>query len=303
MPLSSSFIGANSSSKDVPKSVRSILNETFGIPSSFWSDLLHEASGFFGTQDVDLQDSELQGYSTFFRFLIKEPTVLIEARNDVPPAPSLIIGKTMYQDTEIPMQEIEESNCAPNPPNTAIGKVSYQWHELGFFTQWRPSTGMVVLCFDLPSSLQDTIRKALLESSTPIPLSHPFALHAILLEHIVNLYNRALWEWRDYVRKLEKHRATLENPNPDYEGMHEIARHIVHSSEMLDTAMTVVNSMLSELTIFTTENGLLSKQAERDARQTAKAFRHHITVLRCLHKRSQALEKRLQNEINLVCQG
>lgn len=146
------------------------------------------------------------------------------------------------------------------------------------------------------------IKKGLSGQASQLSLSQPFAIHSVLLECIVILFDKAVWAWRDQVRHTEENRASLANPEPDYMGMHEIARHVIHSSEMLDTAITVLNEMLDEQSIFSSENEL-PKQALLETKQTSKAFRHHISTLKFIHKRSRALEKRLNNEINLVCRA
>lgn len=142
------------------------------------------------------------------------------------------------------------------------------------------------------------------ESSFLVELdTHADAYHARFLDaipeqariKIVDEFDRAVWSWRHPVRAIEARRASISAPPDSYESMHEVARHTLHSSEMLRTAIVVVESMLEE-------SGPSS--ASSDSVTAAKAQRNlkfHVSRLRSLLRRSQALEARLRNEINLVC--
>jgi hypothetical protein len=109
---------------------------------------------------------------------------------------------------------------------------------------WRPQSGLVLLCFDLPAYLQQKISEDLLNDEIAQYGRGHLSLHPMLLIHIVESFDRAVWSWRDVVRELEKTR-------PDYnvvkkrsfEHMHETARHVIHSSEMLATAITVTEAV------------------------------------------------------------
>lgn len=81
--------------------------------------------------------------------------------------------------------------------------------------------------------------------------------------------------------------------------MHEMARHAIHSSEMLAMGIETITSIIQEHDILITENpsfpfmGAVCKQSGKD-------LRYLCTLLKSLHLRSKALEERLRNEINLV---
>jgi hypothetical protein len=78
--------------------------------------------------------------------------------------------------------------------------------------------------------------------------------------------------------------------------MHEIARHIIHSSETLSIAQETLNSMSGtyDKIIFTSYPATaLSSNVKAELEQQA-------SLLKCLKFRSEAVEARLRNEINLV---
>jgi hypothetical protein len=96
------------------------------------------------------------------------------------------------------------------------------------------------------------------------------------------------------VRAIETRRESTHSPPSSYESMHELARHTLHSSEILRTAIVVVESMLEESgTSSPSSDSVTVEKAQRD-------LKFHLLRLRSLLHRSQALEARLQNEINLV---
>jgi hypothetical protein len=79
--------------------------------------------------------------------------------------------------------------------------------------------------------------------------------------------------------------------------MHELARHIIHSSETLSIAQETLKSMSHSY------DSILSTTAlDNSASGNLKAeLEQQISLLKCLQLRSQAVEARLKNEINLVC--
>ena len=83
--------------------------------------------------------------------------------------------------------------------------------------------------------------------------------------------------------------------------MHEIARHVIHSSETLAVAIETMASMIQEHRVFFEENpSLLSAAMKLASNETGRTFRSQSSIFKGLHLRSKALEERLQNEINLV---
>ncbi|TVY34884.1 hypothetical protein LOCC1_G008053 [Lachnellula occidentalis] len=81
--------------------------------------------------------------------------------------------------------------------------------------------------------------------------------------------------------------------------MHEIARHVIHSSETIAMALETLTDIVLEHTLFTTQTDLQPVPSRLAFRHTNMAFRSHVSVLKCLNLRSKALEERLKNEINL----
>jgi hypothetical protein len=118
-------------------------------------------------------DNDADEIGTFFRFLIKE------AKQRKP----------------------------TNARDVRKAEFDYDWYKLGFFTDWQTSGKVITFCFGLPDMMKDSIVKAVRTNGMRIPLVDPFALHTVLIEEVVALFDQELWRWRDLVRKIEKVRV------------------------------------------------------------------------------------------------
>lgn len=84
--------------------------------------------------------------------------------------------------------------------------------------------------------------------------------------------------------------------------MHELARHAIHASEMLEITLETLVAIIREHELFFKNNIILSKSKSirTISNQTMRDLQFQSTILKSLHLRSKALEDRLRNEINLV---
>jgi hypothetical protein len=173
--------------------------------------------------------------------------------------------------------------------------IDYRWEKLAFTSGWSPQSGLVMLCFDVPADLEEKIGEILLAGDVAKYGQGPFSLHAALMVRIVESFDRAVWSWRDVVRDLEKTRESEDaSEKRSFEYMHETARHVIHCSEMLATAISVTESIVKEV------GGHASYQSDPASSTIVKDLEFSISLLTGLRNRSQALEKRLENEINLA---
>jgi hypothetical protein len=79
--------------------------------------------------------------------------------------------------------------------------------------------------------------------------------------------------------------------------MHDLVRHLTHSSETLSSAQETLRLMISTYETIVSTSGL-----ETLSSANIKAeLEQQASLLNCLQLRSQSLESRLQNELNLVC--
>jgi len=254
----SSFLDLDSVSTAISQDERDQLSLSFGIPSFFWEDFCQNASGFFwaGERGCRTPVDHDPCYLNLFRLLVKRRT------------------SSTHQARQL---------------------QGYHWEKFGVLTCWRPQGGLRVLCFDFPAHLKQAIEHDLLSSDDKHYGHCPFSLHPTLLVHMVETLDKAVWSWRDVVRDLEMTRP-LEDaiPSSSFESMHEAARHVIHCSEMLDTAISVIDEM---------KETSLSSLAQSDPAAVAitKDLSFCISLLKGYLNRSQASKDRLDNEISLVC--
>jgi hypothetical protein len=113
---------------------------------------------------------------------------------------------------------------------------------------------------------------------------------------MVETFDKAVWSWRDIVRDPEMTRP-LEDaiPSSSFESMHEAARHVTHCSEMLGTAISVIDETKKEIST--------SSLAQSDPASVAitEDLSFCISLLKGYLNRFQALKDKLDNEVNLVC--
>lgn len=263
----SSFVNTSSS---IDKSrMPSMLEENFDVPRHFWEPLHLETNGSFCalSKPPDSQSHEtVRAYVTCFRFLSKHAN--------------------------------EATSVAYSSPDSQSVKsvdISYRWDKLGFCTWWRPTGSSVLFCFDTPHIVREQIQQSLLSGNSGVSSTSPFFMHAFLLPFIVRNFDHAVWSCRDLVRSLEKERPSIQRPHSDFVQMHEIARHTVHCTEVIATAVIVIDSMVEEL-----EKRWADVPSPSAALEIQRELQFHRSTLRCRKLRSQALEDRLKNEINLV---
>ncbi|KAL2351357.1 hypothetical protein BJ546DRAFT_306440 [Cryomyces antarcticus] len=76
----------------------------------------------------------------------------------------------------------------------------------------------------------------------------PYFHHVSHVEETVNLFDASVWSLRDLIRNVETsrklHLDPSKPPKPDFEQLHEISRHMIHSSETLKSAMNALGSMI-----------------------------------------------------------
>jgi hypothetical protein len=236
----------------------------FGTPKHFFEPLARRSSGFFGANE-EVDSGSTRVYQTWFRFLVKRPWM----------KPAYSAGR---------------SHALP------AAKDFYRWVELAFFTKWHSSTSTTVLCFGVPDELREEMQLSLQTGKPPAIATTPFDAHAFILPFVVHAYDASVWLWRDWVRESEQERVDNANSRSAFLSMHELARHTIHSTETLTTALAVVKSMIEEQR----DRPPLTNPGLTSTSRTSRVLHHQKILLECLLNRSEALGQRLQNEINLV---
>ncbi|KAI9774479.1 MAG: hypothetical protein M1839_001712 [Geoglossum umbratile] len=188
-------------------------------------------------------------------------------------------------------------------PFTNGATASYEWYIMSFATKWLPSNQNVALCFDAPPILQNRLRASLASSQESPGFPDPYSLHRVIIEEILAIYDIAVWSLRDLTRAVERRRTEILPEQYDYPYLHEIARHIIHSSEVLETAIDTMDSIIQQHELFIAErspniNG--NPDSHPSFRQTGKYLQFQFKLFKALRGRSQANGERLRSEIGMA---
>ena len=112
---------------------------------------------------------------------------------------------------------------------------------------------------------------------------------------ILQVYDESVWTLRDHVRDIERKRMAMPEPETDYPLLHDIARHVCHSSETLLVAIETISNMHTQYSSFLKDR---STYASSDRLRQLLDFQKQM--FKGQHARSVAIEARLKNELNLA---
>ncbi|KAK3111934.1 hypothetical protein LTR53_012310 [Teratosphaeriaceae sp. CCFEE 6253] len=237
---------------------RKRLTLAFHTSLEFWTSLCEDSSGFFSPYEHHPLRTQERSHRQAFRFLIKQCVT-------------------------------------PNAPLVPT-QLAYRWDILDFVTCWQPHGHLAVLCFDAPAALRQDLRDRLAGSEPLNPNHGAFALHPMLLMSVVRSFDTAVWSWRDVVRKIKETRGARKAVSMhSFADMHETACHVIHCSEMLAAAQSVMNSISDDIRDHATRS-----PGSPDHAAISRDLDFSRSLLTSLLHRSHALEKRLQNEIKLA---
>lgn len=120
-----------------------------------------------------------------------------------------------------------------------------------------------------------------------------------MIEEVVRLQDQVVWVIRNQVREIEKTRAPISKPAPNYRYPHNISRHAIHVSETLDAAIIrTMNRILIE------HKGFMACKQVTSLSNTSKHIHRRLLfpehLLQSLQHRSASTEERPINEIQLA---
>ena len=177
----------------------------------------------------------------------------------------------------------------------------YDWLKFNIFTRWIPSSEeTIIIAFDIAPDIKNRLLQLLFNAINSESRSNPYLYHMVIAEEVLSLQSEAVWNIRTKVRHVEQTRTA---PSPNYNRLHELARHAIHVVETLDLAERTFHSMITHHEQFTAGT------------TKPKRFQHFIDDRLCFYKegvqslrlRSIANKDRLLNEIqcsfNFVAQN
>ncbi|KAH6981644.1 hypothetical protein BKA56DRAFT_672449 [Ilyonectria sp. MPI-CAGE-AT-0026] len=190
----------------------------------------------------------------------------------------------------------------------------YKWLFLSFSVLWvktkQDKASCILVCFDDSNIIKDQIVEACKTYCLGNIKQTPFSVYDALLRAVVMQYDKALWLFREPVRKIEKERLQFassilalrsQQVGPDnpvtklYIEMHELSRHTIHMSETLQVAAKTVKATLRYV-----DSHPLPGQSKAGVMNTIAGLQFSAGFLANLKLRADAFVDRLENEIRLA---
>ncbi|KFA71907.1 hypothetical protein S40288_09212 [Stachybotrys chartarum IBT 40288] len=178
---------------------------------------------------------------------------------------------------------------------------TYDWYKIVVFVRWVASPQQTVMVlFDEPESLRETIITSLLQDVNQKDLADPFWVYPRLVDDIVRLQDESVWASRTQIRNREKGRPSMEGaPYIDFAGFHELSRHTIHVSETLTVSVKTVESILRDHHVFM-KSLAPGPRAQAQTVHERLCFLEHM--LASLGHRASSNNERLRSEIQLAFQ-
>lgn len=261
------------------ESLRSKLN----IPRSFFDGMHLQSNGFCG-YDVWLgQNEEMESYTSWSRFIVKQTYEKLKPKRTFTPHVSNHHSRPSDWNADIAIH---------GPQSVGHG---WEWYEMGFFTHWNECGLTTLLCFDLPARLHADIQ--LLFGSQSIDHSCPYAVFSMITDALLRLYDCSVWSIRNHISQWEARRSH----ETDYVLLHEIARHGVHVKETLSVAIRSLNATRQcQETFRRNTDKIRGSNEHRRWDKVGSRLEFQLRFLQGLLDRSEASNARIQNEITLA---
>ncbi|KAJ5835541.1 hypothetical protein N7447_001567 [Penicillium robsamsonii] len=128
----------------------------------------------------------------------------------------------------------------------------------------------------------------------------PYIWHAVLIDEVKNIYDQTIWGLRGAVWDIEKYQKELGKFQPQFLLLHDIARHISHSKEILDVALDTVDSAIHDYSMLNEQQPNSSSESACNSRKIQRQLYFASKSIRSTRFRCISLSERLQNEITLA---
>ncbi|MCJ1312702.1 hypothetical protein MMC25_006378 [Agyrium rufum] len=162
-----------------------------------------------------------------------------------------------------------------------------------FYVDAQLGCSITVYCFDVEPALQAQIVRSLLPVASTVDLSVLLSIQQAILQGLVSWFDDAVWRVRDFVRSVEKGRQGSQLYNTDFVYLHDLARHTIHTVECTEIATDMTNQL------FNSAESMARSDPSNEVNQHVAMIAFWASKLKNIHRRAQAVEKRLLNEINL----
>ncbi|KIX95248.1 uncharacterized protein Z520_09165 [Fonsecaea multimorphosa CBS 102226] len=232
-----------------------------------WTEVCHKANGYAGSARNLDKDQKTVVDTSWFQFLIKQL-------------------KKMSGTADASQQ-----------------RYAYDWYEMGFFIYALSTGASVAFCIDTPQVFQNGLLEALNSANSDPPKEAMAFPQCAVIAEVSRLYDVSIWTLRDEVRKIEQIRSAAGyiDSSLNFTELHELARHTIHTCEVLAVAVDTLITLLDDYRSSSGKtcecpvaSGLLEKP---HCPHNEMKFR--LGLLQNFGRRAKSLNERLSNEINL----
>ncbi|KAF2135191.1 uncharacterized protein K452DRAFT_260998 [Aplosporella prunicola CBS 121167] len=176
--------------------------------------------------------------------------------------------------------------------------ILYDWQQPSIYISWNSRDKItLILCIDTPNELRVAIQDTWDQNLTE--RNDPYKWYCLIIDSLTDLYDTSVWKLRDLVREdVEKRRSP---ESIDFQRIHEIARHIIHSNETLEVALDTLNGIQQAYELFSKDSSSSTEQEmEFSFRYTQLELSRLRRTIKASFLRSRSLSDRIHNEINLA---
>ncbi|KIW31365.1 hypothetical protein, variant 1 [Cladophialophora immunda] len=244
--------------------LRDLICSDWAYPPMLWTKTCREANGYAGSARGLDKDQKTLVDTSWFQFLVKQ----------------LRAGANTFQQEYV-----------------------YEWYEMEFFMYVLSSGASVAFCIDTPPAFQNGLLEALNSGRNDPPKDAMAFLQCAVVAEVSRLYDVSVWTLRDKVRELEKIRSAARylESGLDFPRLHDLARHIIHTCEVLSVAADTVNTLLVD---HRSSSGKACECAGASGHSPNPncphtEMRFWLGLLQNFGRRAKSLNERLSHEITL----
>ncbi|KFY03610.1 hypothetical protein O988_01369 [Pseudogymnoascus sp. VKM F-3808] len=173
------------------------------------------------------------------------------------------------------------------------GGKAYLWYEMAFFALWSISGTARVLCIGTPPEMKVRIEQEL-QTRPAFNPNDPFAMLHPILDEVVRVCDDSTWRVAKRVRGIEKNRKV----GPDFEELHDHARHARHLVESETVAIETMERMIMQQNV--NFELLRSRFDTTYPIQSKEYMAFQLQMMKSLRSRAQATLDRLNGEVTLA---
>ncbi|RYP55739.1 hypothetical protein DL769_010059 [Monosporascus sp. CRB-8-3] len=273
------------------------LFRVLGIPSSFSNERVHSVSHSFGAI------SDQEGTNTWFHFLCKN----ISISNDSGNGP------------EVAYHRGADPLARDSPSHIRLPQADYSYLRSGFFLRTTADAGTTLACFGASPQVRARLQEFIAHSSRNDAIAEPYLLLDLIIDGLFQDVDKIVWNMRTVFGALEHLTLALANSRRErnigrkmpFVALHNVAKHIVHLGEALDSCLFLIDSMIAEIDTKDSSNTAAFARMESGSTMTTltsltttsqlrSSLLYRRSLFRSTNLRLTSLSKRVDNAINLA---